>query len=138
MPVEDFKGLLGKLKELERESQLDPGGAAYRVSNNVADVVLSLASGRASGGTRRAAYYEDEMDLPPPPQPPSLADLKRQIADAASVSDLRSLRRSFARWSHPDRRGKPDDPYATFQMAAANEAIDKAILALRRRTGGNP
>jgi hypothetical protein len=134
MPVEDFNELLGKLREQDRD-QIDPNGSTYRVSHNVADVVLSLAASQTSGGARAAAYYEGELNLPPPPQPPSLADLKRQISDAASVSDLRRLRRSFARWSHPDRRNEPDDAYANFQMAAANELIDKAILSFRLQAG---
>jgi hypothetical protein len=131
MPVEDFNELLGRLSEEDRD-QIDPNGSTYRVSHNVADVVLSLAAGRASSGARAVAYYEGALDLPPPPQPPSLADLKRQIADAASIADLRRLRRSFASWSHPDRRSEANHAYANFQMAAANELIDKAILAFQR------
>jgi hypothetical protein len=137
MPVEDFNELLGKLREHDRD-QIDPNESTYRVSHNVADAMLSLAASRPLVGARAVAYYEGELNLPPSPQPPSLADLKRQIAGAGSVSDLRRLRRSFARWSHPDRRSEADDAYANFQMAAANELIDKAILALRGQARRTP
>ena len=134
MPVKDFSGLLGKLNDLDKESQFDHGRGAVRVSSSVAHVVWSLAAGRAPNFSRPAAYYEDAAaERMPDAQPPSLADLKEEIASAKSVGDLRRLRRRFARVGHPDSRKKTETTSATYQMAAANELIDKAIMAMRRR-----
>ncbi len=138
MPVEDFSGLLGKLKDPEKEILSDRDAPVVRVSSSVADVVWSLAAGRAPNSSRRAAYDEHAAERSPDAQPPpSLAELKKEIAEAKSIGDLHRLRRSFARLSHPDGRKRTETAWATYQMAAANEAIDEAILAMRRGAKGS-
>jgi hypothetical protein len=131
MPVEDFRGLLGRLKEHDNETLFDPAGSV-RMSSGVAHAVWSLAAARAPNSTQPAAYYEDVAERSPAAQQPSLSDLRQEIAAAKSLSDLHRLRRSFARLSHPDSRKRTETTSATYQMAAANELIDEAILAMRR------
>ena len=131
MPAEKFSAWLGKLGA-GRDVSPESGDPVSRISSNVADAVLLLGAGKArrsSGGAW--GYYAAEAVERPPVAPPSLADLKVQIGKAASIAELRRLRRNFATLSHPDRKAA-DDPGATRQMAAANELIDQAILAMRR------
>jgi len=102
------------------------------MSSNVADAVLSLSAGKVRRTSGGAFGYYLEAEERPPVYPPSLAEFKAQVGKAASIAELRRLRRNFARLSHPDRKSE-DDPTATRQMAEANELIDQAILAMRRR-----
>jgi hypothetical protein len=130
MPANDFSAWLGKLgRDVSPESD-DP---VSRTSSTVADAVLSLAAEKAQRGSGGGAwsYYAEAVERPPM-SPPSLADLKMQIGKAASIAELRRLRRNFARLGHPDRKAA-DAPAATRQMQAANELIDQAISSMRRR-----
>jgi hypothetical protein len=132
MPANDFTAWLGKLGA-ERDVSLESDDPVSRVSSNVAYAVLSLsaANGRSAGGASN--YYAEAVERSAiASAPPSFADLKAEVGKAASIAELRRLRRSFATVTHPDRKAA-DDPAATHRMAAANELIDAAILAIRRK-----
>jgi hypothetical protein len=128
--MENFSVLLGKLAENGGNRDLD--GPAFRVSTKVAEVMLSLGAALARNAVRASPYHEELVESAPTPAPLSLFDLKEQIAKAASIAELRGLRRRFARCSHPDRH-KASDSKATYQMAAANQMIDEAISSMRRQ-----
>jgi hypothetical protein len=133
MPVEDFSALLGTLSSL-RKDQLEESSPITRVSSSVAHAVLSLGAGQtAKSAARPSIYYDEIVGTPPAPRAPSLADLRRQVAEASSIGELHHLRRSFARACHPDCRGRSEGYSATYEMAAANELIDRAIASMRLR-----
>jgi hypothetical protein len=133
MPVEDFSALLGTLSSLQKDP-LEESSPITRVSSSVAHAVFSLGAGQTVNSAQRPSiYYEEIVGTPPSPQPPSLADLKRQVEQASSIAELHYLRRSFARACHPDRRGRSEGYSATYEMAAANEMIDRAIVSMRRK-----
>jgi hypothetical protein len=133
MPVEDFSALLGTLSSLQRD-QLEESSPITRVSSGVAHAVFSLGAGQTANSAQRPSiYYEEVVATAPAAQPPSLADLRRQVAEATSIGELHRLRRSFARACHPDRRGRSEGYSATYEMAAANELIDRAIASMRRK-----
>ncbi len=131
MPIETFSVLLGRLGGSESAGSADLDGPAFRVSAKVAEVVLSLGGALARSAARASAYYEETADSAPAPAPLSLPELREEIAKAASIAELRSLRRRFARCSHPDCRKAREDSAATQEMAAANQMIDEAISAMR-------
>jgi hypothetical protein len=133
MPVEDFSALLGTLSSLQKDP-LEESSPITRVSSSVAHAVFSLGAGQTARSAQRPSiYYEEIVGTPPAQQPPSLADLRRQVAEASSVGELHHLRRSFARACHPDCRGRSEGYAATYEMAAANELIDRAIASMRRK-----
>ncbi len=125
MPIENFSVLLGKLAEHSSSEFAQP---AFRVSTQVAEVMLSLGAVFASAG--RAAVYSEEAARAPAPAPLSLSDLKNEIARATSVAELRGLRRRFARCSHPDCYDASKNSMATYEMAVANRMIDEAISSM--------
>ena len=129
MSIESFSAVLGRLSETGGNPELD--GPAFRVSTKVAEVMLSLGAAIARSAVRASPYYEETTVTAPIPAPLSLSELKEQIARAASIAELCSLRRRFARCSHPDRYNDAEDSTATREMAAANQMIDEAISSMR-------
>jgi len=130
MPVENFSVLLGKLGG-SANADAEFEGPAFRVSTKVAEVMLSLSSVLSRSASRASPYYEETSVSAPSWAPLSLPELKEQIARAASIAELRCLRRRFAVFSHPDHKGSGDAD-ATREMAAANQMIDEAIRSMRR------
>ncbi len=135
MPIEKFNELLGRLGGVDTDNN-QPAGPAFRVSSGVAAVMLSLGAGGAKDFGRSHGYYEEMLDGAPPAPPLSFSELKLQVAQAASLDELRRLRRKFARCSHPDCHHASKDAAAASEMAAANRLIDEAISSLRRRMEG--
>ena len=134
MPIEKFNELLGRLTGLDTDNN-QAGGPAFRVSSDVALVMLSLGACRAKEFGRSHGYYEEMLDGAPAAPPLSFSELKLQIARATSIDELGRLRRKFARCNHPDCHHASEDAAAASEMAAANRLIDEAISSLRRRMG---
>lgn len=131
MPAGDFNTLLSKLRASGEDDQTERSSPGYRVSSDVALKVLSLTASRTVNRAQAPGYYDVE-EAPPAPQL-SFSDLKTQIEKAASVAELRRLRRNFARLSHPDCRKNTKDAAAATEMALANKLIDEAISSMRKR-----
>lgn len=127
MKAKGFHQLLEQLREENAEEQ--ERRDAFKVSAGVGLAVLSLAPEKKAAAAMPCRYEETPAKQRSEP-PLSLAGLPGEIAKAATVRELRRLRRQFARQSHPDRCAAAG---ATPEMAAANRLIDDAIAALRRR-----
>ena len=135
MPTEPFSIVLGKLRGFEHAGVSEPGGPALRLSSDVALVMLSIGAVRSAGLSRKPAYYDEETlgAAPPLMQGLSLAELKERIGKAKSISELRQMRRDFARARHPDHHKQTGEAAAASEMAAANVLIDEAISLMRRK-----
>lgn len=133
MPIETFNNLLGKLRGSEDAHVSEPGGPAFRLSSDVALVMLSIGAVRTAGLSRGSAYYEETLERAPAAQGLSLPEFKEQAAKAKSIAELRQMRRTFARFRHPDHQTHADATAAASEMAAANGIIDEAISLMRRK-----
>lgn len=121
------------LEDLRWQEENNGRREAFKLSAGVGLTVLSLAPQIKADRTEMAPRYEPlpAEQLTEPSL--SLADLPSEIAKAATVRDLRRIRRRFARLCHPDRCSD-----SSGDMAAANRLIDDAIAALRGRDPGFP
>ncbi len=63
----------------------------------------------------------------PPALTPTISEIRRELAAARNLDDLRRLRRRCALAAHPDRVGPLERPTAEKLMAEVNAAIDGAI-----------
>lgn len=133
MPVETFNNVLGRLRGSEDAGVSEPGGPAFRLSTDVALVMLSIGAVRPAGLSRGSAYYEETLERAPVAQELSLPELKEQAGKAKSIAELRQMRRTFARFRHPDHQSNSDQAAAASEMAAANGLIDEAISRMRRK-----
>ncbi len=129
-----FGQLLEQLRTPEEEGAGTLSEPGFKVSAGVGLTVLALTPEKKAISQPGRSRYEEIPEEPQGAPQLSLGDLRSQIGKATSASELRRLRREFARQSHPDRCG---DSSAAPEMAAANRLIDNAIASLRgqRRAG---
>lgn len=125
-----FSRVLEEIGGAEGDGDRDLAEPRSRVSARAGLTVTELGSQKSTQPQQKTSRYEEMPEDPQAPPPLSLSDLASQIAKAASLEELRRLRRQFARLSHPDCR---EDPSATSEMAEANRLIDDAITSLRER-----
>lgn len=114
---------------------VDEGGTAlgdpqFRVSADLGFVVTALGPQKKTAPERKAYWYGEIPEKPDTAPRLTLPELKQKIGEAASMEELRRLRRQFARFNHPDQR---EDSPANAEMAMANRLIDEAIAAFRQR-----
>ena len=130
MIAASFGQLLEQLRTPEQDGEAALSEPAFKVSAGVGLVVLALTPEKRAIPQQMPSRYEELPEEPQSAPQLSLADLKRQIGEAASAPELRRLRRLFARQSHPDLCG---DSFAASEMAAANRLIDNAIASLQEQ-----
>jgi hypothetical protein len=88
------------------------------------------------GGAVESLYAESQFPAPKaaPVRDPKMAEntadifeIRRELAAARSLGELKSLRRRCALTAHPDRVSPLERPRAEKLMAEVNAAIDRAI-----------
>jgi hypothetical protein len=88
------------------------------------DAVISLYAESQSRATPEAPAAESKKL---PERGPDMSDIRRELAAARSLGELKSLRRRCALAAHPDLVAPMERPGAERLMAEVNAAIDLAI-----------
>jgi hypothetical protein len=106
-------------------------------------ISASLLARLYSDGISRATAEEDVRASPqdeaapaPPPAPKSEHDQvmdELHLTPNLTVTDLRLIRRRFAKANHPDRVAPSIREEATRRMTIANSLIDEALRGAKRR-----
>lgn len=123
-----------------RSPGVDASTGARAASGDFWRVLDGLANGAGvDTGASRAAYRANdagtatrvEVDAPPSIDPEDIAD-ELDLRGAASLEELKSVRRLFARLNHPDRVPMPERERANIRMTIANALIDEAAARFAR------